>query len=354
MTSTNPSHSQPLASIHPDARIHSSVHLSPFCSIHANVEIGEGSWIGEHVVIYEGVHIGKNCRIMPNTVISSDPSKLEYWREENNSLEKALTQVKIGDRVHIESGVNIHGGIVIGDDCWIGSTATVHDGARLDHHVRVFPGAIISAIPQDLKFAGEKTTLEIGAHTTIREFATLNRGTSYHGTTRIGRHCLLMAYVHVAHDCVIGDHVILVNNVNLAGHVEIEDWAILEGLAAVQQFIRIGRHAFVAGGSKVRKHVPPYVKAAREPLAYAGVNSIGLRRREFTNAQIEDIQEIYRSIFLSGRNTSHALNYVETELPPTEERDEIVTFIRKATQGIIRGYNNSPVEKGESQLKVES
>lgn len=352
MTSVTPSQNQPLASIHPEARIHPSVHISPFCTIHKNVEIDEGSWIGEHVVIYEGVRIGKNCRIMPNTVISADASQLEFWQDQDKRPEKSLTQVKIGDRVHIESGVNIHGGIVIGDDCWIGSTATIHDGARLDHHVRIFPGAMISAIPQDLKFVGEKTTLEIGAHTIVREFATLNRGTSYHGTTRIGHHCLIMAYVHIAHDCLIGDHVILVNNVNLAGHVEIEDWAILEGLVAVQQFIRIGRHAFVAGGSLVRKHVPPYVKAAREPLAYAGVNSIGLRRRNFSNGQIQAIQEIYRSIFLAGMNTSQALNYVETQLPPTEERDEIVTFIRKATQGIIRGYYGNGSE-AETKLEVE-
>ncbi len=344
MTSSNPSPKQPLAHVDPRATLHPTVQLSPFCSIHGEVEIGSGTWIGENVVIYDGVKIGENCRIMPGTVVSADASHLEYWRKDHPSdasKSDVFSRVNIGDRVHIESGATIHGGIVIGDDCWIGSNATIHDGARLARNVKIFPGAVISAIPQDLKFFGEKTTLEIGENTVVREFATLNRGTDYRSKTVIGKNALLMAYVHVAHDCLIGDHVILVNNVNLAGHVEIEDWVILEGLVAVQQFIRIGRHAFVAGGALVRKHVPPYVKAAREPLAYVGVNSIGLRRRQFSPEQICAIQEVYRSIFLSGMNTTRALDYVETELPPTEARDEILTFIRKATQGIIRGYQQS-------------
>jgi len=341
MTSTPPNPQPLLASIHPDSRIHPSVHISPFCSIHADVEIGEGTWIGEHVVLYNGVKIGKNCRIMPGTVVSADASHLEFWRKENEAPQKGFNRVHIGDNVHIESAATIHGGIIIGNGCWIGSNATIHDGARLGNNVKIFPGAVISAIPQDLKFMGEKTTLEIGDNTTVREYATLNRGTTYRGSTTIGKNVLIMAYVHVAHDCVIGNNVILVNNVNLAGHVEIEDWAILEGLVAVQQFIRIGKHAFIAGGSLVRKHVPPYVKAAREPLSYAGVNSIGLRRRNFSNDQISAVQEVYRTIFLSKKNTSQALNFVETELPPKEERDEIVTFIRKATQGIIKGYSHT-------------
>lgn len=341
MTSTNHQSHPPHCFVHASAQVHASVHLSPFCSIHGDVKIGAGSWIGENVVIYDGVTIGENCRIMPGTVISADASQLEFWRKSSaESCAQEMGRVIIGSGVHLENGVNLHGSIVIGDGCWIGSSVSIHDGARLGKGVKIFPGAVVSAIPQDLKFVGEKTTLEIGDNTIVREFATLNRGTSYRGKTTIGKNVLIMAYVHVAHDCAIGDHVIMVNNVNLAGHVEIEDWAILEGLAAVQQFVRIGRHAFVAGGSMVRKHVPPYVKAAREPLAYAGVNTIGLRRRNFTNEQISAIQEVYRSIFLSGMNTSQALNYVETELPPTEERDEIVTFIRKATRGIIRGYQN--------------
>lgn len=340
MTSTNQQPQSPLSHVDPRARIHPSVRLAPFSSIHGDVEIGAGTQIGENVTIYDGVRIGENCRIMPGTVISSNASQLEFWREKEGAASADMSKVLIGDRVHIESGASIHGGITIGDECWIGSAAIIHDGARLANKVKIFPGAVISAIPQDLKFYGEKTTLEIGENTIVREFATLNRGTDYRGKTVIGKNVLIMAYVHIAHDCLIGDHVILVNNVNLAGHVEIEDWAILEGLAAVQQFVRIGRHAFVAGGSMVRKHVPPYVKAAREPLSYAGVNSIGLRRRNFSTEQISAIQEVYRRIFLSGMNTSQALNYVETELPPTEERDSIVSFIRKATRGIIRGYQS--------------
>ncbi|MEM7655056.1 MAG: acyl-ACP--UDP-N-acetylglucosamine O-acyltransferase [Bacteroidota bacterium] len=247
----------------------------------------------------------------------------------------------IGNNVHIEPSTNLHGGITIGDGSWIGSNVTIHDGARIGQEVKIFPGAVVSAIPQDLKFHGERTTLEIGDHTTIREFATLNRGTDYYGTTKIGKHCLIMAYVHIAHDCIIGDHCILVNGVNMAGHVIMEEYAFIGGVSAVHQFVKIGKHAFVSGGSLVRKDVPPYVKAGRDPVQYEGVNSIGLRRRGFDNATINHIQEIYRNIFLSGRNTAQALDYIETEIPVSEERDEIITFIQKATRGIIKGHRSS-------------
>lgn len=337
MTSSTPQEHHILAHIHPRAKVHPSVEVAPFAVIHEDVTIEAGTYIGSHVVLYPGVHIGRNCRIMPGTCISADASQLEFWRKEA-SASNPIASVRIGDGVHIEPSANIHGGIIIEEGSWIGSNCTIHDGARIGKYCKIFPGAVVSAIPQDLKFKGEKTTLEIGDHTVVREFATLNRGTEYHGKTQIGSHCLIMAYVHVAHDCIIGNHVILVNGVNLAGHVEIEDWAILEGLVAVQQFTRIGRHAFVAGGSLVRKHVPPYVKAAREPLAYAGINSIGLRRRQYTTEQINEIQELYRQIFLSGMNTSQALDHIEQHLPATEERDEIVTFIRNAARGIIKGH----------------
>ena len=259
---------------------------------------------------------------------------------------------KIGNNVTISPFSFIDDDVIIGDDTWIGPNVTVFSGARIGKGCRIFPGAVISAIPQDLKFKGEKTTAEIGDFTTIRECVTINRGTSYANKTVVGKHCLLMAYVHVAHDCILGDHVILANNVNLAGHVIIEDWAILEGLVAVQQFIKIGQHSFVAGGSLVRKNVPPYVKAAREPLSYAGINHIGLKRRKFNTDQINNIQEIYRILFVKGYNTTHAVQIIEDSLAQTPERDIILSFIKSADPGIMRGFqtingrqfNEDPIE----------
>nr|HPR29544.1 acyl-ACP--UDP-N-acetylglucosamine O-acyltransferase [Chitinophagales bacterium] len=220
------------------------------------------------------------------------------------------------------------------------ANVTIMPGARIGKNCRIFPGAVISAIPQDLKYRGENTTVIIGDNTTIRECVTVNRGTSYANTTTIGSNCLLMAYSHVAHDCIIGDHVILANSVNLAGHIEIDDWVILEGMVAVQQFIKIGAHAFIAGGSLVRKDVPPFVKAAREPLAYAGVNSIGLRRRGFSAETIEHIQDIYRTLFVRGFNTTKALGIIEAEFPASAERDQILTFIRTSKGGVMKGFRH--------------
>ncbi len=192
-----------------------------------------------------------------------------------------------------------------------------------------------------LKFKGEQTTAIIGDHTTIRECVTINKGTVAMGRTEIGSHCLLMAYVHIAHDCIIGDHVILANSVNLAGHVTIEDWAILEGYVGVSQFMHIGAHSFIAGQSGVRKNVPPFVKAAREPLSYAGINSVGLARRGYEKEVIEDIQNIYRTIFQKGYNTSKALSMVEEECPTSAHRDLILQFVRSSEKGIIRGLSGS-------------
>ena len=245
---------------------------------------------------------------------------------------------KIGENVTIGPFTFIDKNVEIGDGTWIGPNVTIFEGARIGQNCKIFPGAVIAGIPQDLKFKGEKTTVEIGDNTTIREYVTVNRGTSYAHTTKVGKNCLLMAYVHVAHDCILGNHVILANNVNLAGHVLIEDWAILEGLVAVQQFIKIGMHAFVAGGSLVRKNVPPYVKAAREPLSYAGVNSVGLRRRNFSNEQINNITEIYRILFVKGYSTSHAIELIEDSLQDTPEKRNVLNFIKSADPGIMKGF----------------
>lgn len=255
---------QPLAYVHPSAKIANTVVIEPFTTIHKNVEIGEGTWIGSNVTIMEGARIGKNCRI--------------------------------------------------------------------------FPGAVISAIPQDLKFEGEDSLVVIGNNTTIRECVTINRGTKALGKTVIGDNCLIMACAHIAHDCVIGNNCIIVNSVLMAGHVEMDDWAIVGGLAAIQQFSKIGTHAFVGGGSLVRKDVPPYVKAAKEPISYAGINSIGLRRRGYTNEQINEIQNIYRILFQKNYNTTQAIDIIEADFEATAERDEIITFIRSSKSGIMKGF----------------
>ncbi len=229
--------------------------------------------------------------------------------------------------------------VEIGEHTWIGPNVSIFSGARIGSHVRIFPGAVIAGIPQDLKFAGEQTTAVIGDHSTIRECVTINRGTAAAGTTKVGKHCLIMAYAHVAHDCILGDRVILANNVNLAGHVIVEDWAIIEGQVGVQQFTHIGRHSFIAGGSLVRKSVPPYVRVAREPLSYIGVNSVGLERRGFSAEQINRIHDIYRIIFVRGLNLSNALQEIQQSLAPSEEQNEVLNFITRAgSTGIVRAF----------------
>lgn len=255
----------------------------------------------------------------------------------NQPLAYIHPEAKIAANVVIEPFSVIHKNVVIGEGSWIGSNVTIMEGARIGKNVKVFPGAVISAIPQDLKFAGEETTAEIGDNTTIRECVTINRGTIDRYKTVIGANCLLMAYVHVGHDSFVGNNCILGNTVQLAGHVQIDDFAIFGGACAVQQFAKIGAHAYIGGGSLVRKDVPPFVKAAREPLSYAGINSVGLRRRGYTNEQINEIQEIYRLIYLRGLNNSDALDKIELELPTSRERDEILNFIRTSERGIMKG-----------------
>jgi UDP-N-acetylglucosamine acyltransferase len=257
----------------------------------------------------------------------------------NQPLAYIHPQAKIADNVVIEPFVTIHKDVEIGEGSWIGSNVTIMAGARIGKNCKIFPGATISAIPQDLKFKGEDTLVIIGDNTVIRECVTINRGTRDRWQTSVGSNCLLMAYTHVAHDCIIGDNCILANSVNLAGHVVIGDWAIIGGVSAVHQFVQIGEHAMISGGSLVRKDVPPYTKAAREPLSYAGVNSIGLRRRGYSAEKIAEIQEIYRVLFLSKLNIAKALEYIEAEMKATDERDEILAFIRESSRGIMKGYS---------------
>jgi UDP-N-acetylglucosamine acyltransferase len=244
---------------------------------------------------------------------------------------------QIGLNVEIGPFTTISEDVVIGDGTWIGPNVTIMDGARIGKNCKIFPGAIIGAVPQDLKFQGESSILDIGDNVTIREYCTINRGTKASFATRIEDDCLLMAYVHIAHDCTIREKSILANNVNLAGHIEVGKNAILGGLTAVHQFVKIGDHAMVGGGSLVRKDVPPYVKAAREPLCYVGVNSIGLRRRGFNNEQVNRIQDIYRILYVKGYNTTQALALIESEIEKSEERDLVLSFIRSANRGIMKG-----------------
>jgi len=248
-------------------------------------------------------------------------------------------EAKIANNVVIEPFVTIHKNVIIGEGTWIGSNATIMEGARIGNNCKIFPGAVISAIPQDLKYKGEETTVTIGNNTTIRECVTLNRGTALDkNDTKIGNNCLIMAYTHVAHDCIIGNSVIIANAVQLAGHINIDDFAYIGGSSAIHQFVSVGCYAMVSGGSLVRKDVPPFAKAGREPLAYIGINSVGLRRRGFSDEIISEIQDIYRTIFIKKYNISQALDIIEGEVKPTKERDEIVNFIRNSNRGIMKGF----------------
>jgi UDP-N-acetylglucosamine acyltransferase len=247
------------------------------------------------------------------------------------------SNAKIGANVSIEAFTSIHADVEIGEGTWIGSNVTIYPGARIGKNVRIFPGAVISAIPQDLKFGGETTTAEIGDNSTIRECVTINRGTADKSKTVIGENCLIMAYVHIAHDCVIGDHCIIANSVQMAGHVTVGEFAIIGGSSAIHQFATIGQHVMISGGSLVRKDVPPFTKSGREPLTYAGINSVGLRRRNYTDEQINIIQEAYRYLYLRGLNTNTALEEIEAQLPNTPERNEILNFVKNSERGIMKG-----------------
>ncbi len=247
-------------------------------------------------------------------------------------------QARIANNVVIEHFAVVHKDVEIGEGTWIGSNVVIMDGARIGKNCRVFPGSVISGVPQDAKFTGEVTTAEVGDHTTIRECVTINRGTKDKWKTVVGSNCLVQAYSHIAHDCFVGNHCILSNSTTLAGHITIGNHVVLAGLVAISQFVKVGAHAFVTGGSLVRKDVPPYVKAAREPLSYAGINSVGLHRRGFSVAQISEIQEIYRVLFVRHNNVSKALKIIETEFNPTEIRDEIIDFFRNSDKGVMKGY----------------
>lgn len=247
-------------------------------------------------------------------------------------------EAKIGRDVEIGPFAVVARDVEIGDGTVIMNNATILDGARIGRNCRIFPGAVISGIPQDLKFKGEETQAIVGDNTTLRECVTVNRGTASKGKTVIGSNCLIMAYSHVAHDCSIGDYVIISNASQVAGEVVIDDHAVIGGGTLIHQFSHIGPHVMIQGGSKINKDIPPFVKAARDPIAYTGINIVGLRRRNFSPEDINAIQEIYRYLYLSQLNVSDAIERIEAEIPQSEVRDQILEFAKASTRGILRGY----------------
>ena len=243
---------------------------------------------------------------------------------------------KLGNNVTVEPFAVISENVSIGDDTHIMSHAVILSFTTIGKGCKIFPGAVIGAVPQDLKFVGEETTVEIGDNTTIREYVTVNRGTQDKWKTRIGNNCLLMAYAHVAHDCIIGNNVIIANGVQLAGHVEVGDYANMGGLAGANQFTRIGAHTYIAGHTVVRKDVPPFVKAGREPMSYAGVNIVGLQRRNFTPDQIQTISQIYHLLFVQKLPTTTAVGMIEEQVPDGELKTLILNFVKESKIGIIK------------------
>lgn len=254
-----------------------------------------------------------------------------------SSLASVSKDAQIGQNVRIDPFAVIHEDVIIGNGTRIHSNVALYPGTRIGEDCEVFPGAVVGVIPQDLKFDNENTTVEIGNNTKIRECVTIHRGTSDKMKTSVGDNCLLMTYVHIAHDCQIGNNVILASYTGLSGHVIIDDFAILEGKVAAQQFAHIGKHAFIGGASLIRKDVPPYIKAAREPLTFAGVNSVGLRRRGYSDEQVREIEDIYRTIYVQNSNLSKGIDAVLQSMDKTPLRDEIVGFIQASDKGVIRG-----------------
>src|SRR3954468_13289205 len=252
-------------------------------------------------------------------------------------LANVSPRARIGSNVTIEPFATVYENVEIGDGTYIHPNAVIYPDTTIGENCKIFPGAIIGIINQDLKYRGEKSTTVIGNNTTIREYATIHKGTADRMTTKIGDNCLIMCYTHIGHDCFVGNNVIIANNGSLAGHITVEDFVIIEGVVAAQQFVNIGAHAFVAGASLVRKSVPPYIRVAREPLQFIGVNTIGLARRGFDKETIKQIEDIYRIIFVRGHNVSNALDIVENEMPDTAIRQEIIGFIRKQSDGIVKG-----------------
>lgn len=252
-------------------------------------------------------------------------------------LAQVSSGATIGEDVTIEAFTNIHEDVIIGKGTKIHSNVTIYPGTRIGDYCEVFPCAVLGAIPQDLKFDNEYSTVVIGNHTIIREGVTIHRGTKDKRETVVGDYCLIMNYVHIAHDCIVGNHVILAGYSGLSGHCIVEDYAILEGKVGSQQFMKVGAHAFVAGATLIRKSVPPFVKAAREPITYAGINAVGLRRRGYSTESIREIEDIYRILYVSNNNLASGIEQVKAEIEDSPLRRQILNFIEECDRGIIRG-----------------
>jgi UDP-N-acetylglucosamine acyltransferase len=247
----------------------------------------------------------------------------------------------IGNNVHLGNFCTIEDNVVIGDNSWVGNNVSILSGTRMGENCQIHSGAVLGGVPQDLKYRGEETLLEMGNNNIIREFVTVNKGTSSKGKTTIGNNNLVMSNAHIGHDCFVGNNCIIGFSVGMAGEVAVGDWANISGLTAIHQFSIIGEHSMISGMSRIVKDIPPYVLASREPLSYCGLNVIGLKRRGFEVDKINELKDIYRVIFMEKRNTASALNLIEQNFEKTIERDVILSFIKQSTRGIIKGIGNS-------------
>lgn len=245
-------------------------------------------------------------------------------------------KAELADDVTVGPHAIIEDNVTIGPGCKIASAALIASGARLGSKVTIAHGAVVSSVPQDLKFGGEESLLIIGDNTTIREYVTLNRGTEASGETRIGANCLIMAYAHVAHDCIIGNNVIMANSVNLAGHIEIDDFAILGGVLPVHQFVKIGAHCMIGGGFRVQQDICPYSLVGGYPLKIVGLNAVGLRRRGFKREAITTVQAAYKLLFFSKLNTTQAVERIKAEVELTSEVQTVLDFIERSNRGLVK------------------
>jgi UDP-N-acetylglucosamine acyltransferase len=262
-----------------------------------------------------------------------------------SNLAHISPKASISNEVRIDPFAVIHDDVIIGEGSHIMSNAVIMPGVTIGKHCIIYPGAVIGGLPQDLKFIGEKTSVEIGDHTTIRECVTINRGTQANWKTLVGSDCLIMAYSHIAHDCILGNHVILANTVQLAGHVEVGDYAIIGGLAGASQFAKIGAHTYIAGQTAISKDVPPFIKAGKSPLSYVGVNSVGLKRRGFTQETVNQILDVYRGLYYHQLNTTQAIQWIESEIPAFPEREQILSFVKSSSRGIIKSFGEESSEE---------
>ena len=322
MTRRDPEFPKVLRELIPDMPESSTISVPFYCDVGFQIKVGEHSFINKNCTFLDsgGITIGSYTKIGPNCGFYTPQHPTNY-------LER---------RKPIETGMPIK----IGDDCWIGPGAVIHDGARIGKRCKIHTAASLSCLPQDLKFVGEKTTAEIGDDNDIREYVTISRGTASRGKTVVGSGILLMAYVHVAHDDVVGNHCVIANRVSLAGEVEVGDWVVIGGHAALHQWIHIGDHAMIQGGALVTQDVPPFIIATNGETHYAGINKVGLSRRGFTQEQIESIHNTCRILFQSELNYMAGCDKAEAEVAESAERNKLIDFVRGSKRGVIKPYQS--------------